>query len=98
MLLRARWPGNTAQLVRVLTRTVRHRRTGVVHPEDLPPEVHAHGRRVLTPLESLERDAIVTSLLDAEGNKTRAAENLGLSRATIYRKIREFGIDVGPPG
>lgn len=98
VLLRARWPGNTAQLVRVLTRTVRHRRTGVVHPEDLPPEVHAHGRRVLTPLESLERDAIVTSLLDAEGNKTRAAENLGLSRATIYRKIREFGIDVGPPG
>jgi len=38
------------------------------------------------PLESLERDAIVQSLRDADGNKVKAAKSLGVSRATIYRK------------
>ena len=44
------------------------------------------------PLESMERDAIVQSLLDTRGNKVKAAEALGMSRATIYRKIHEYGI------
>jgi transcriptional regulator of acetoin/glycerol metabolism len=43
-------------------------------------------------LESLTRDAIVTSLADAHGNKVKAARSLGISRATIYRKIHEYGI------
>ncbi len=49
-------------------------------------------RRLLSPLESIERDAIVQSLQDHDGNKVRAAEALGMSRATIYRKIHEYGI------
>ena len=49
-------------------------------------------RRLLSPLESMERDAIVQSLLDYDGNKVKAAESLGMSRATIYRKIHEYGI------
>lgn len=49
-------------------------------------------RRRLSPLESMERDAIAQSLQDAQGNKAKAARSLGMSRATIYRKIREFGI------
>ena len=49
-------------------------------------------RRLLSPLESMERDAIVQSLLDHHGNKVKAAESLGMSRATIYRKIHEYGI------
>ena len=36
--------------------------------------------------------AIVQSLLDYKGNKVKAAESLGMSRATIYRKIHEYGI------
>jgi transcriptional regulator of acetoin/glycerol metabolism len=45
----------------------------------------------------MERDAIVQSLQDADGNKLRAAKFLGMSRATIYRKIHEYGI-VTPVG
>jgi transcriptional regulator of acetoin/glycerol metabolism len=40
----------------------------------------------------MERDAIVRSLLDWNGNKIKAAAALGMSRATIYRKIHEYGI------
>jgi transcriptional regulator of acetoin/glycerol metabolism len=40
----------------------------------------------------MERDAIVQSLSDARGNKVKAAHSLGMSRATIYRKIHEYGI------
>ena len=49
-------------------------------------------RRPLSQLEALERDAIVQSLLDSGGNKAKAAESLGMSRATIYRKIHGYGI------
>ncbi len=92
MLMRATWPGNVEQVLQTLRLVVQHRRTGTVLPVDLPPELLTVSRRLLSPLESLERDAIVRSLLDARGNKAKAAATLGMSRATIYRKIREFGI------
>jgi len=92
LLLRHTWPGNAAQLWQVLKRVVQRRRVGQVTPEDLPPECWTVSRRVLSPLESIERDAIVQSLLDHGGNKIRAARALGMSRATIYRRIREYGI------
>jgi sigma-54 dependent transcriptional regulator, acetoin dehydrogenase operon transcriptional activator AcoR len=92
ILLRSSWPGNTEQLWQVLRRVVQHRRTGTIRPSDLPPECWSVSRRRLSPLESMERDAIVQSLLDYKGNKVKAAESLGMSRATIYRKIHEYGI------
>jgi transcriptional regulator of acetoin/glycerol metabolism len=94
LLLRNSWPGNAEQLWRVLRRVVQLRRTGVIKPKDLPPECRTVSRRLLSPLESMERDAIVASLLDFDGNKVKAAESLGMSRATIYRKIHEYGIVV----
>jgi sigma-54 dependent transcriptional regulator, acetoin dehydrogenase operon transcriptional activator AcoR len=92
LLMRSNWPGNTEQLWQVLRRVARHRRTGTIHPGDLPPECWSVSRRLLSPLESIERDAIVQSLLDHHGNKAKGAGSLGMSRATIYRKIHEYGI------
>ena len=92
LLLRSSWPGNTGQLWQVLKGVVQRRRAGSIHPEDLPPECWTVSRRMLSSLESMERDAIVRSLLDHDGNKVKAAEALGMSRATIYRKIHEYGI------
>jgi transcriptional regulator of acetoin/glycerol metabolism len=92
LLLRHNWPGNTDQLWQVLKQVVQRRRAGVIMPKDLPPECWTVSRRLLSPLESIERDAIVQSLQDHDGNKVRAAEALGMSRATIYRKIHEYGI------
>jgi transcriptional regulator of acetoin/glycerol metabolism len=95
MLMRSDWPGNIDGLYRVLKQVTQHRRrTGEIQPADLPAEHHAVTRRSLNRLESMERDAIVQSLRDAHGNKAKAAKFLGLSRATIYRKIRDYGIVV----
>jgi transcriptional regulator of acetoin/glycerol metabolism len=94
VLTRNRWPGNVEQLYQVLRKVVAKRRSGVVELADLPPECRATTRRVLTPLEAIECDAIVDALVYADGNKLEAAKHLGTSRATIYRKIREYGISM----
>jgi transcriptional regulator of acetoin/glycerol metabolism len=92
LLVRSSWPGNTEQLWQVLRGVVQRRRSGAILPADLPPECRTVSRRLLSPLEAMERDAIVRSLIDWDGNKIKAAGSLGMSRATIYRKIHEYGI------
>jgi sigma-54 dependent transcriptional regulator, acetoin dehydrogenase operon transcriptional activator AcoR len=86
------WPGNVAQLRKVLAETVALQRSGTIGVDKLPAECRSLARRRLTQLEALERDAIVRSLQENAGSKADAAEALGMSRATIYRKIKEFGI------
>lgn len=91
-LARLDWPGNVTQLREVLATTIKHRPTGMIDLADLPPECRSASHRLLTPIEALERDAIVNALRDNQENPTRAAKALGMSRATIYRKIRQYGI------
>lgn len=86
------WPGNVAQLRGVLSETVARQRSGLIGIDKLPAECRSLTRRKLTRLEALERDAIVRSLAENDGDKAAAAEALGMSRATIYRKIKDFGI------
>jgi transcriptional regulator of acetoin/glycerol metabolism len=86
------WPGNVAQLRKVLAETLALQRSGTIGADKLPAECSSLARRRLTKLEALERDAIVRSLQENSGNKADAAEALGMSRATIYRKIKDFGI------
>ena len=91
-LARLPLPGNGHQLSTIVRDVLRTTRAGAVELDDLPPQCRSTSRRSLTPLESLERDAIVQALADHAGNKTDAAGHLGMSRATIYRKIRDYGI------
>ena len=91
-LSRLPWPGNVSQLRRVLTETVARQRSGIISADKLPPECRSVTRRKLTQMEALERDAIVRSLQDNGGSKKEAARALGMSRATIYRKISDYGI------
>jgi transcriptional regulator of acetoin/glycerol metabolism len=93
-LMRNAWPGNVEQLARVLHKVTAKRRSGVLDVRDLPPECLATRRWVLTPLEAMECDAIVAALVEAGGSKAEAARSLGMSRATMYRKIRGYGISV----
>lgn len=91
-LQRNPWPGNAIQLQEVMRKVVASKRRGVVELTDLPSECLSVGRRTLSTMEALERDAIAQALRTHRGNKSLAAANLGMSRATIYRKIREYSI------
>jgi hypothetical protein len=91
-LMRLPWLGNVEQLRRVVLGISQRRRAGMIELDDLPGECRATSRRRLTQLESLERDAVVKALVIHRGNKDKAASDLGMSRATIYRKIRDYGI------
>lgn len=86
------WPGNVRQLRKVLAETVARQRSGPIGVDKLPAECRSLARRKLTQIEALERDAIVRSLQENGGSKAAAADALGMSRATIYRKIKEFSI------
>jgi transcriptional regulator of acetoin/glycerol metabolism len=86
------WPGNVRQLRNVLAETVARQRSGLIGVDKLPAECRSLARRKLTQIEALERDAIVRSLQENRGSKAAAADALGMSRATIYRKIKEFSI------
>jgi transcriptional regulator of acetoin/glycerol metabolism len=95
-LLRGTWPGNVAELEQALRSALARRHTGQITVADLPESCHATSRRVLSEWECIERDAIIRALMEANGDKVKAAVRLGISRATIYRKIRTFGIIVEP--
>lgn len=95
-LLRCAWPGNVAELEQALRIALARRHIGQITIADLPESCHATSRRVLSQWECMERDAIVRALRDANGDKIQAAVRLGISRATIYRKIRSFGIIIEP--
>lgn len=94
LLLRSAWPGNVAELANALRHALTRRRSGQIQPADLPAWCHTTSRRVLTPLETMERDAIIRALLETGGDKAAAAQVLGISRATIYRRISAYGIVV----
>ncbi|MCZ2860680.1 GAF domain-containing protein [Blastococcus sp. VKM Ac-2987] len=84
------WPGNTRQLHRVVREAVA--RADVVDVHHLAPEVLDGGTRALSRLERLERDEIVRCLTEPGTTVTRAAQTLGIARATLYRKITHYGL------
>ncbi|MFD8000450.1 sigma-54-dependent Fis family transcriptional regulator [Streptomyces mirabilis] len=97
-LSRAPWPGNVRQLAGSLRYAEAHRTGPLIEQADLPPSLLSQAQHPLSTWESTERDLIVQALLDHGGDKAKAAKALGISRATIYRKITAYGIRLGPDG
>ncbi len=93
-LRREPWPTNLSGLADVVRALVAGRHGPVVDVADYEQIVRAAVRRRLTPVEWLLRAAIVDALRAHGGNKDLAAASLGMSRASIYRKIKSFDIDV----
>ena len=98
-LLRYSWPGNVRELRNVLERgMIVARGARKIGAEHLPPEVrNATGagveRHVPKSLEEVERAHIERTLRAHGDNRTRAAKELGISRATLINKIRVYGLD-----
>jgi transcriptional regulator of acetoin/glycerol metabolism len=93
-LRREPWPTNFHGLEAVVAEMAHHATKRVLDVADLPEAFGAILRRRLTPMEWMTRSAIVSALQAHGGNKELAAEALGMSRASIYRKIKAFGIDL----
>jgi transcriptional regulator of acetoin/glycerol metabolism len=94
-LTRLDWPGNVASLEALVRELVRANQTGYISANDLPPDVLAQAsRRKLAGLEQAEATAIIEALRAAGGNKNRAADNLGIARSTLYRKMRALGLNL----
>jgi transcriptional regulator of acetoin/glycerol metabolism len=91
------WPGNISQLKRVLAHAVHDCRGRDIRLEHLGNDIYTgtRGRQTLTRLEALERDAIVEALRECGGNRIQAAAALGMSRSTLYRRLRAFGLEPG---
>ncbi|MCX2184586.1 transcriptional regulator [Streptomyces sp. SKN60] len=88
------WPGNLHELREVLLHVLDHRSAGDVTPRDLPPALRVAPRvRRLSMLERAEYETIVAALRDCADNKVHTARRLGMSRATLYRRMRALGID-----
>ena len=77
----------------------------IVTPEDMPPAMRERKNqdRLTTALaqgltlDELEREYIQRVLEAEGGNKTRAAQRLGLDRKTLYRKLEEYAVGAGSP-
>jgi hypothetical protein len=90
------WPGNMTELVQTLTALIKQVPSSVVERKHLPLHLQqAPPRRHLTLLEVAEREAIIKALDAASGNKSEAAELLGMGRTTLYRRLRQLGLDTG---
>jgi DNA-binding NtrC family response regulator len=94
LLMDYRWPGNVRELRNALEYAVIRCRGSIIQPEDLPPELIELPSGPGPSGEYVdETDRVVAALRRARGNRTTAAALLGISRATLYRRLRELGVD-----
>jgi len=97
LLLDYSWPGNVRELENVIERAMNLSQQEMVLPEDLPKSLDRSVDEKLferaieksLTLEQLEKEYIKRVLIEAGGNKSKAAERLGLDRKTLYRKLEE---------
>jgi two-component system response regulator HydG len=97
-LLRYEWPGNVRELENAMERAVALAQGSRVELEDLPEEVReATAEPIATaaavrPLGDIEKEYILASLDANDGNQTRTAEQLHIGAATLYRKLKSYGL------
>jgi two-component system response regulator HydG len=98
LLVHYPWPGNIRELENVVEGFFSVSKQSTITPRDLPAELRAERNVAFSPepvpsfLEA-ERELILRALREAKGNKSRAAEILGISRPRLYKKMGRYGID-----
>jgi len=95
------WPGNVRELENTIERLVLFSRGSVIDVSDLPALFREQAAPPMTPmfadlppLDEIERRYLLHVLDEVKGNRTRAAEVLGIDRRTLYRMAERFGIDL----
>jgi two-component system response regulator HydG len=96
-LLRYDWPGNVRELENAMERAVALARRTRIELEDLPEEIRHTLPRGTTSggvrsLDEVEKEYIIAVLELNQGNQTRTAEQLHIGSATLYRKLKSYGL------
>ena len=98
VLLQYDWPGNVRELENAIERAALLETTGVLQagnfPSELSPLLAAQSDQPtgILPLEKVEHQAIAHALEASDHNVTRAAQALGINRATLYRKLKRYDL------
>jgi len=100
-LMNFSWPGNVRELRTAIEHAVVLCRGERITVRDLPPSVRGGGSLVDTKLlqgkdltiKDAEKQLIVRALKETEGNRTRAAQKIGMSRRTFHRKLHEYHLE-----
>lgn len=97
-LMQYHWPGNVRQLRNVVENLVLFSTSSVIDLDELPEALMSGQAGDLVvplgvPLDQVERLVIERTLVGCGGNRTRAAEQLGISRRTLLRKIKELSLE-----
>ena len=100
LLMRFSWPGNVRELENVIERAVILTRGDLISPSDLPENINVNkDENAKTSMEygqtlkDVEKQMILRTLDEKNGNRTRTAEILGISRRTLQIKLKEYGIN-----
>jgi two-component system, NtrC family, response regulator HydG len=97
-LLRHEWPGNVRELENAMERAVALARGNRVELEDLPEEIRqafpmpVATRGTVRPLDEVEKEYILAALEVNGGNQTHTAAQLHIGAATLYRKLKSYGL------
>lgn len=96
------WPGNVRELAHVLERAALMTERSEIGVQDLPlhlglslerPGAGPESVADVSSLDAMEREHIARVLREVDGHRTRAAAILGINRRTLYRKIRDYGLE-----
>jgi DNA-binding NtrC family response regulator len=103
-LLQYDWPGNVRELENCMERAVALGDHQILDVDDLPPAIAAESQGAdnappqsaaelsTTDLEDIERNTIERVFQQVKGDKVLAGKMLGISRATLYRKLKRYNI------
>jgi PAS domain S-box-containing protein len=94
ILMQYTWPGNVRELKSAIDFATLHCKRSIIKAEDLPPEIvyPRYPRRPANDPHEHERQRVLAALETARGNRTAAASQLGISRATLYRRLARLDI------
>jgi two-component system response regulator AtoC len=88
------FPGNIRELENIIERAVILAETDTIRLKDLGISPNTPRFRIKSgSLDQIQKQAIIEALSSWEGNRTRAAEELGISRQTLLNKIKEYGLE-----